>query len=205
MLRLPARDRAGLSARLRMRRVLAAAAVLVAVLLGVVLTGFALPVAHVASRSIHLERPPDGVMAILADVENFPRWRTGVEAVEVLAWEPHLRWREHGGDTLTFERVEIDPPRRLVTRIADPNLPFGGRWTFELAPEGSGTRLTLTEDGEVYNPLYRFMSRFVFGHDATIGRFLDDLQARLGERSQGSRMLPLRHAPVAQVDRASAF
>ena len=68
--------------------------------------------------------------------------------------------------------------RRLVTRIADTGLPFGGQWTYELVPDGEGTRLTITEDGEVYNPLFRFVSRFVMGHTATIERYLDDVEKR---------------------------
>ena len=86
------------------------------------------------------------------------------------------RWVEHGSNgDIAFESVERDPPRRLVTRIADRSLPFGGTWTYELTPAGSGTRLRITEHGEVFNPVFRFMSRFVFGHTATIDRFLKDV------------------------------
>ena len=41
-----------------------------------------------------------------------------------------------------------------------------------------GSDLTITEDGEVYNVIFRFMSRFVFGHHATMDAFLKNLQAR---------------------------
>ena len=51
--------------------------------------------------------------------------------------------------------------------------------TFELAAAGTGTRLTITERGEVYNPLFRVMSRFILGHTATIDRYLADLRARV--------------------------
>jgi uncharacterized protein YndB with AHSA1/START domain len=163
------------------RRKLAwAVGVIVVVIVTVVVVGYSLPVAHVASRSAVFAHPPDRVFAVLADVENFPHWRSGVRAVEVLAWEPQVRWREFGRDTMTFERLEIEPPSRLVTRIADPDLPFGGTWTFELAAEGPGTRLAITEHGEVYNPVFRFMSRFVFGHGATIEEYFSDLAWRLG-------------------------
>jgi uncharacterized protein YndB with AHSA1/START domain len=136
-------------------------------------------VAHVASGSATFEQPPERVFMALADVENFPHWRRDVRAVEVLAWEPRVRWREYGSDTITYERMEIEPSARLVTRIADPDLPFGGTWTFELAEADEGTRLTITEHGEIRNPVYRFMSRYVFGHAATIEAFLEDLQRRL--------------------------
>jgi uncharacterized protein YndB with AHSA1/START domain len=162
------------------RKVLAWIAGVIILLLVVVLgVGYWLPVAHVETRSAAFAHPPDRVFAAIADIENYPRWRSDVDAVEVLAWEPRVRWREYGDDPITFERVEIRPPSRLVTRIADPDLPFGGTWTFELAEEGKGTRLTITEHGEVYSPLFRFMSRYVFGHGATLERFLADLERRL--------------------------
>lgn len=153
---------------------------LAALLLAIIAFGYALPVTHAATREAGLPAPPDRVFAALTDVEAFPKWRSDVEAVEVTARTPHLQWRERGSDgTIAFEVQESDPPRRLVTRIADRTLPFGGAWTFTLQPEGGGTKLTITENGEVYNPLFRVMSRFVFGHTATIDRYLRDLQEHL--------------------------
>jgi hypothetical protein len=70
----------------------------------------------------------------------------------------------------------------MVVRIADPDLPFGGTWTYELKQEESGTRVTITERGEVYNPIFRFMSRFVFSHTATLERYLAALRARAAQQ-----------------------
>jgi hypothetical protein len=70
--------------------------------------------------------------------------------------------------------------RRHVDRIADPSLPFGGRWIYDLASDGSGTALTITEEGEVYNPVFRFVSRFIMGHTRTIDRYIADLQRASG-------------------------
>jgi hypothetical protein len=69
----------------------------------------------------------------------------------------------------------------MVTVIVDKNLPFGGSWTFELKAEAAATTLTITENGEVYNPLFRFMSKFIFGHTATLEKYLQDLKSALGE------------------------
>ena len=151
-----------------------------ALLLAIVAFGYALPVAHVATRDAVLPAPPERIFAVLTDVEAFPKWRSDVQGVEVIARTPQVRWRERDSDgTITFEVQESEPPRRLVTRIADRTLPFGGAWTFTLQPADDGTRLTITENGEVYNPLFRVMSRFVFGHTATIDRYLEDLQKYL--------------------------
>jgi hypothetical protein len=69
-----------------------------------------------------------------------------------------------------------------VTKIADPDLPFGGTWTYELTPApGGGTRLAITERGNVKNVVFRFMSRYVFGYTATLDGFLRALGKKGGE------------------------
>jgi uncharacterized protein YndB with AHSA1/START domain len=152
---------------------------LVALILAVVAFGYALPVAHVVTRETELAATPERVFAALMDVEAYPKWRSDVKEVEIVARAP-LRWREKGSnDTIAFEALEVDGPKRLVTRITDKTLPFGGSWTFALQPAGAGTRLSVTENGEVYNPLIRVMSRYVFGHTATIEQYLADLQKYL--------------------------
>ena len=49
----------------------------------------------------------------------------------------------------------------------------------EATPSG-GTRVTVTEEGEVYNPIFRVVSRFM-DPSATIRQYLTNLAARLGE------------------------
>lgn len=146
--------------------------------LAVTVMGYLLPQSHVASRETIVAAPPAAVFATLADVSRFPEWRDGVSGVEVVTTAP-LTWREYdGGDVITFETVESRPPELLRVRIADPDLPFGGTWTYQLTPDGNGTRLHITEHGEVYNPIFRFFSRFVFGHTATMDRYIAALRLR---------------------------
>ena len=149
--------------------------VLVALILLLIAIGYALPIGHIATGETRLGAPPERVFSVLREVEKFPAWRSDVKSVEVLATAPALRWRERGDNDITFEMETVEPPRKIVTRIADKTLAFGGSWTYELSPQDGGTRLVITENGEVYNPLFRFMSRFVFGHTATIEKFLEDL------------------------------
>ena len=158
-------------------RIIGVLAALVAMIVGV---GYALPVAHVASRSASVRQPPEAIFAVITDVARFPDWRSDVTSVEVLSPTP-LRWREHGSNgDITFVADDVSRPTRLVTRIDDPSLPFGGTWTYELTPAGGGTTLTITEHGEVYNPVFRVMSRYVFGQTATMDAYLASLQKRLG-------------------------
>ena len=157
---------------------LGALAALVAVVAGV---GYLLPVRHRASREATFAASPDVVFATITRVEDFPSWRSVVTKVDVIASAPeHPSWRESGSNgAILFVADRVSAPTTLVTRIADRSLPFGGTWTYELTPAGTGTMLRITEDGEVYNPIFRFMSRYVFGHTATIDTYLRDLGKKL--------------------------
>ena len=162
-----------------MRWVVIAFVVLLALVAIVTLVGVLLPQGHVATVSRTYAPPMARVFAAISDVQNYPRWRPGVSRVAVLAEQP-LRWREEGGNgTIEFERTVNEPPQRQVILIASKDLPFGGRWVFELAPDGAGTRLTITEHGEVYNPIFRFMARFVFGYTKTQQDYLAALERYL--------------------------
>jgi hypothetical protein len=66
----------------------------------------------------------------------------------------------------------------MVTRIRDTDLGYSGQWTYSFTPENGGTLVTITEDGEVSNVLFRFMSRYIFGHTATIDGYLESLAKR---------------------------
>lgn len=160
-------------------RWIALVSVVVAVLaLAVTLVGWRLPRAHVASRRSRVAAPPDVVWRLLTDVAAFPSWRSGVKAVTLMAPDDgRMRWVEEGPNgRVAFALDRAEPQRRLVTRIADPSLPFGGSWTFDLLPAPDGVEVTITENGEIYNPVFRFMARFVFGYEATMKQYLDDLQ-----------------------------
>jgi hypothetical protein len=156
---------------------------LVSAALLVVVIGSMLPVGHVATRAARFRQPPEAVWSAITDVSAYPSWRTDLTKVDSLPAENgHARWIEEGdGDPITFEVAEAVPPRRLVVRIADRNLPFGGSWTYVITPADGGSQLRITENGEVYNPLFRFMSRFVFGHGSAMEKYLTALGRRFGE------------------------
>lgn len=148
------------------------------------LVGAMLPQGHVVSRRARLHQPPEKVWAVITDIDAFPSWRGDVQRVERLPdREGRKVWREIGAQGgVTFEEAEAVPPRRLVGRIADKDLAFGGNWTYEIAPvEGGGSVITITENGEVYNVIFRFLSRFVFGHAGTLESYLKALGRKLGE------------------------
>ena len=145
------------------------------------LIGSKLPKAHVASRSILLRKSPQEVYAVIRDFGSAPRWRSDVTNVEV---EGPTYFREVGKNgTVDYELVEDVRGERMVTRIRNTDLGYSGQWTYLFAAENGGTRVTIREDGEVSNVLFRFMSRYIFGHTATIESYLTSLAKHFGEEA----------------------
>jgi hypothetical protein len=169
-----------------MRWVLVLVVGLLAVVAIVALVGALLPQNHVASSSRTFAQPAERVFATIADVRRYPEWRPGVREVTVISEQP-LRWREDGSNgTIEFELTESAPPRRQRVVIASKDLAFGGNWEYTVEPAPGGARLTLTENGEVYNPIFRFMARFVFGHTKTMDDYLAALETYLARGGPAS-------------------
>lgn len=158
--------------------------VVVVLVLVVVAVGAMLPARHEIARTVVVERPLSEVWEVIVDFPSAPEWRPDVQKVERLPDRNGMPvWAEYGSDgqRIPYATVEAEAPRRLVREIADPGLPFGGTWTFELAPAGAGTRVTVTERGEVRNPVFRFVSKFVIGHETFMVRYLEALGARFDQ------------------------
>jgi uncharacterized protein YndB with AHSA1/START domain len=141
-------------------RIVAALVGFVAILAAV---GYFLPVYHVASRSAELNAPPEKVFALVSDLNNYGAW-----------------WPE--GTETRVAVVESVPPSRFVTKIDEPDAPFGGTWTMEIVPTPAGSRLTITERGEIYNPIFRTLARFVFGYESTMEGCLAAARRRLAQQ-----------------------
>lgn len=131
---------------------------LVAIVGLVALVGYFLPVNHEASRSAEFSKPPAEVFALVSDLKGYRAW-----------------WPE---SEVAVEVVESVPPSRFVTRIVGETA-FGGTWTMEIVPVPNGSRLTIIERGEIYNPIFRTLARFVFGHTATIESCLEAARKKL--------------------------
>ena len=146
------------------------------------LIGSQLPRTHTASRSIVLRQQRPNVYSVMRDFKSAPAWRSDVKSVEVIETPGQkTRFTEHGSDDVNYEVVEDVPSQRMVTRILNADLGYSGQWTYELTDENGGTRVKITEDGDVPNVLFRFMSRYVFGHTSTIDSYLTALGKKFGE------------------------
>jgi len=163
---------------------LAIIAGLVGLIFLVAIVGFLLPKGHVATSRLQLKQPPEAVWKLISNPDALTSWRKDLKKVERLNDTVLTTWRETGSlGVMTLEVVESILNRRIATRIADTNLPFGGTWTWILDAREGGCTVSITESGEVYNPFFRFMSRFVLGHHGAMRAILRDLAAHFGESS----------------------
>lgn len=170
-----------------MKMLLIAAAIVVAglgtCLAAVLALGNRLSANHTASRSISINRRVSEVYGTVRDLPNHTSWRPGLKSIEILPAEGGpIRFRENGSNgTVTYEITEDVPDRRMVTTIIDRDLGYSGSWTYNFEPQGEGTFLSITENGEVSNLVFRFMSNYIFGHTAGIDAYLKALSQHLGE------------------------
>lgn len=150
----------------------------------VALVGAMLPKGHRASVTATYAAAPATVFAVIADVGRYAEWRPDVTRIDMLPDDGKgSLFVEHGENGPITYRVEAaTPPVLMRTRIEDKSLAFGGTWTYELAPAASGgTTLTITEDGEVYNVIFRALGKVFFSPTATIETYQAALRKRLGE------------------------
>ena len=162
--------------------------VIVAIVLIVVLIGAMLPQSHVAVRSAKFRRPATEMFRTITDVASAASWRKDVQRSEMLPpKDTRIAWREVSKDgAVNYEGEIVRSPApgmagRFISRITGKNLPYGGEWITDVAERDDGSVVTVMERGEVYNPIFRFVSKFVMGHSATIDAYLRALGRHVGE------------------------
>jgi len=166
-----------------MKVALAAVVGVIALIAIVTVVGALLPRTHRVTSRLTLREPPEAVWPAVRNLDALVgHWKELESAARLPDREGKEVWQQKaGGFELRLIVEEAQPPTRLVTRIdAPPDASFGGTWTYDLAPSGSGTTVTVTEDGYVSNPIFRVMMK-VMGAHRTLDGFLGGLAARFGE------------------------
>lgn len=142
----------------------------------VLAVGWSLPEHHIARGQRIVGASPQAVWDRITDFEHAVDWRSGLESVTNVSGREVATYEEQSEfGVIRFEVVESVAPERLRTRVIE-NSDFGGTWTYELRTVDGGTDVSITEDGEIFNPLFRVITRFVLGYDATLNAYLDDLE-----------------------------
>ena len=148
---------------------------LIVLIVLIYLIGFILPRNHSATITSYLNVPIDSVWKRISKPEEFISWRKEIKKIDVISSDEWIETNRQN-DKIPIKITETIPYAKLVTVINSSNLLFGGTWTYNLKQTKSGTEITIIENGEVYNPFFRFFSKFVFGHTATIKNYLANLE-----------------------------
>lgn len=155
--------------------------VVVLIIVCAVVIGSLLPKHHVVTRSAFFKASPEKLFALISGTQG---WRPDVKACELVT-EPDgkqfQRETNRRDESVLYAIENSRPPLSIERRIATENLPYGGKWGFTLESAGGGTRVRITEDGDVYNPVFRFVSRFVLGQTASLNAYLIALGKAVGE------------------------
>ena len=155
--------------------------------------GAFVPREHRATSTITLHQPPDSVWKVVRDLGGITAWWPEIkESVRQPDRDGQEVWRQKmSGFDVPLIVIESAPPRRLVTQIdTSAGGGFGGSWTYELALDSAGTRVIVTEAGWIGNPIFRFLSRFIFGYYGSLDGYLTALGKRFGEQVR-----PVHRAP----------
>jgi hypothetical protein len=164
-----------------MKIVLIVFGVLVLLAASVVVIGLLLPKRHTASRSAFINATPERLFTLISGNQE---WRPEVKSCELITGDAGRHFQQETslrGETVLYELEGGKPPLAIERRIATENLPYSGKWSFRLEPVNGGTRVRITEDGEVYNPVFRFVSRVVMGHTAMLDAYLRALGKAVGQ------------------------
>lgn len=151
----------------------------------IALIGALVPREHRATSTIVLHQPPDSVWKVVRDLGGIPAWWPEIkESVRLPDKDGHELWRQKmSGWDVPLIVIESTAPRRLVTQIdTSAGGAFGGTWIYELTPDsGAGIRISVTEAGWIGNPIFRALSRFVFGYYGSLDGYLKALGKHFGE------------------------
>ena len=151
----------------------------------ITLIGAFVPREHRATSTVVLHQPVDSVWKVVRDLGGVPAWWPEIkESVRLPDKDGHEVWRQKmSGWDVPLIVIESTAPRRLLTQIdTSAGGAFGGTWTYELTPDsGAGTKISVTEAGWIGNPIFRTLSRFVFGYYGSLDGYLRALGKRFGE------------------------
>ena len=117
--------------------------------------------------SMDIAAPPEKVFPLMADPREVQKWYPAIEKVEILQEKP-FRYRVlMDGQWGTMEAVEVDAPRRLVTKSVGETMGISGVWDFTVSPlvtaQGTGSKVQEIVTFRIGNPMMRTMVSMMDG------------------------------------------
>ncbi|AOP35435.1 polyketide cyclase [Leptospira tipperaryensis] len=155
---------------------------LVLLVIGIYGIGASLPVEHSSSLEQVFPASTDRIYSLIHNFKEYPSWRPNLKKIETISSSSWKETDSHN-EVMTYSFVQDRKNELVESKIMDEDKPFGGSWTFELSSVSEGSKLKITENGKVFSPVFRFFSKYVFGHTATIRTYLEFMKKEI-ERTE---------------------
>ncbi len=145
--------------------------------------GKSLPVDHVVTATLHLNKPAHDVHSLLENIQGWQSWDRGIS--KMVALEPvdgHPRTRMHmGRNSFVLTLTKSHTPTVLSLQAVDDRKFFEGRWDYHISHEGAGVKIKLTEYGKVFPAIPRVFLKYGADPAMYLKRHLKALAGHFGE------------------------
>ncbi len=143
------------------------------------LAGSLLPRETIVSRTLQLGKTREEVWKLITDFPGQTKWRSRIKRIEKI---DSNKWREiyKGGREVILETKERREPELLLRELKGKD-GIKGTWTVEIAKAADGCWVTVTEKGEIRNPFFRFVGRYIIRRASHVECYLRDLARHFGE------------------------
>jgi hypothetical protein len=146
--------------------------------------GLLMPEKHVGKRTVEFNQSAEVVWELITNHANETLWRKDLKNIERLPDRNENEvWKETSEDDqeMILETIESVSNTKLVRKIVD-NQFFGGTWIIEITKTETGCRVLFTENGEIYNPIFRFMFNLFVSETATIDQYIKMIAQHFNEK-----------------------
>ncbi|MBT5855870.1 hypothetical protein HOH87_04460 [bacterium] len=145
--------------------------------------GTRLPDRFVVSKSKAYDATPKQLWTILRDIEQYPKWRSGVKRIEVLGKNEKgfLTWKEYFSRRRNnkYEFSSLDYLKTMKIKVLKKKVPIAGTMVVQFSEhEGKGI-IHLKHFVIISNPYHRFVAKYVKDKDYYVDVFLVSLNRRL--------------------------
>jgi hypothetical protein len=145
------------------------------------LIGRSMPIEHTASLSRIFETPPEKIYLLIKNFKEYSNWRPNLKEIKPIS---DVSWVEvdSRGESMTYSFIRDKKNILVESKIMNEDKPFGGYWIFDIRKSGKNTELKITENGKVFPPVFRFLARYVFGHESTMKSYMNYMSIEIERR-----------------------
>ena len=150
-------------------------------LVGFSLFGFLVPRRYKIEEAQEFAASVDEVWAVISDFAKYPQWLSYSAVMTKESESPEV-WKQEGPIVpVTFEVVSAVSPVRLELRLRPSKILLKGERSFVIESLGAkASKLTMTQSGEVPDPLLRAYLFLFHRKPDPVKIFLRDLRVRVG-------------------------